>query len=189
MDKYRARFNGTTSDRMLEVVINISEFGTRFMKSFDIGKRIQIQFPQDLRVSELDSDPYTAYGMLGGGIRSHFLYNLYPEAFPNRSQNAIWAYYFLTGRKTFDFEDDSEFLMINLDGSGTQQNYFYSYDLFTFYATKLYILLKASCQGIGYSFDESYRYVYLNTYLSLVANLHQEDITCLKPQYEEYDYW
>lgn len=188
MDKYRARFNETTSDRMLEVVISISEFGTNFMQSFDISRRMHIQSPEDLRVSELDSDPYTAYGMIGGGIRSHFLYNLYPQAFPNRSQNSIWAYYFLTGRKKFGYEDDSEFLMINPDGSGTQQNYFYPYDLFTFYATKLYIRLKAACLGIEYSLDEAYRYVYLNTFLNLVADLHQKDIVCLKPQYEEYDH-
>src|SRR6476661_1370211 len=51
--------------------------------------------------------------VIGGGIKSHFLYSRYPYAFPNRSQNALWALYFLTDKKEFGFDDGSEFLMID----------------------------------------------------------------------------
>jgi hypothetical protein len=116
------------------------------------------------------------------------LYNLHPIAFPNRSQNAIWAYYFLSKKKDYGFEDDSEFLMIYPDGSGTQQNYFYPYVLFTYYAIKLFLLLEAGCERLGYELNEQFRYLYLNTFLDFIADLHRVDINTLKPVYEQFDY-
>lgn len=139
MDAYRKSFNQSKSEAMLQVVINISEFASEFMQKFNPTQQLMAEHPNDLGLSDLDTDTYTAYGVIGGGIRSHFLYNLHPNAFPNRSQNSVWAYYFLSYRKDYGFEDGSEFLMINSDASGTQQNYFYRYDLFTFYATRLFM--------------------------------------------------
>ena len=92
-----------------------------------------------LDLSDLnDDETYTAYGVIGGGIRSHFLYSLYPHAFPNRSQNAVWSLYFLSGKQDFGLADASEFVMIDIKSENmkTQQNYFYPYDLFAFYALK-----------------------------------------------------
>ena len=188
MDAYRASFNRTSSETMLKVVKQISEYGSKFISTFDANQQLCVTHPNQLGISELDTEPYTAYGVIGGGIRSHFLYNLYPMAFPNRGQNAIWALYFLSGRKKYDFEDDSEFLMINPDGTGTQQNYFYPYDLFIFYAVKLFLLLRTACQSHRIYLDEEYRYVYLNSFMDFVADRNRSDIDCLKPQYEDNDY-
>jgi hypothetical protein len=188
MDAYRSSFYQSKGDRMLQVAINLSEFATGVMPGFDALGQLGADHPATLGVSDLDTEPYTAFGVIGGGIRSHFLYNLYPVAFPNRSQNSVWVYYFLTHQKDYGFEDGSEFLMINSDGSGTQQNFFYPYDLFTFYATRLYLLLRENCKKVGYELDETYRYVYLNTFLDFVAGLHSEDINALKPFHEQFDY-
>lgn len=188
MDSYRASFNRTSSDTMLKVVRHISEYGEKFISTFDADKQLRVAEPSQLGISDLDTDPYTAFGVIGGGIRSHFLYNLYPIAFPNRGQNAIWALYFLTNRKKYEFEDDSEFLMINPDGSGTQQNYFYPYDLFTFYAVKVYLMLRTAYRDQRITLKEEYRYVYLNFFMDFVADSHRTDIDILKPQYEDNDY-
>jgi hypothetical protein len=188
MDAYRKSFHAAKGKDMLRVVINISEFSRKYMPTFDYAEQQKAKHPAELGLSELDTETYTTFGVIGGGIRSHFLYHLHPDAFPNRSQNSIWAFYFLTQRKDYGFEDGSEFLMINPDGSGTQQNYFYPYDLFTFYASRLFKLLKHECEQLGYQLDDQYRYIYLNSYLDGVAEIHEADINTLKPVYEQFDY-
>ena len=189
MDKYRKSFNGADGKRMLSVMTHLSEFASQYMRTFNASQQLAASHPQDLGVSILDTnEDYMAYGVIGGGIRSHFLFNLHPDAFPNRSQLAVWAYYFLSGRKDYGFEDDSEFLMINSDQAGTQQNYYYPYDLFCFYAARLYPILENACQELNYHFDQRYRYLYLDAFLDHVAISHQDDINTLKPPYEEFNY-
>ena len=186
MDNYRAAFNMTDGARMLEVTTNIVEFAHGFMGSFDDKQHELVQSPSDLGVDALDGDSFTAYGVIGGGIRSHFLHHLYPNAFPNRSQNAIWAYYFLTERKDYGFDDGSEFLMI--EPVGAQQNYRYPYDLFSYYALQLYLALRDACEGAGVELERAYRYVYLDAFLNHISDTHREDINYLKPQHEQIYY-
>jgi hypothetical protein len=184
MVNYQMHFNRTHGEVMLKVCINLAKFAEQFMSGFGAEQQLHANHPGDLGISELDTDPYSAYGVIGGGIRSHFLYNLHPIAFPNRSQNAVWVFYFLTHQKDYGYEDGSEFLMINPNGVGTQQNYFYPYDLFTFYASKVFLLLEAHCQEYDYFLDSQYRYVYLNTFLDAIADSRGQDINALKPYYE-----
>lgn len=186
MDNYRTAFYGTDGARMLEVTTNIVEFAHGLMRSFDDKRHELAQSPADLGVDELDGEPFTAYGVIGGGIRSHFLHHLYPYALPNRSQNAIWAYYFLTERKDYGFDDGSEFLMI--EPMGAQQNYFYPYQLFSYYALQLYLALRDACEGAGVELERAYRYVYLDAFLNHIADTHREDINYLKPQHEQIYY-
>ncbi len=188
MDAYRKSFNQTSGDRLLTVVTNLSKFASEFMPNFQSNLHLRARAPDELGISVLDTEPYSAYGSIGGGIRSHLLFNLHPDAFPNRSQNAVWSYYFLTSKKDYGFEDCSEFLMVNPDGSGTQQNYFYPYDLFSFYASKLVQLLETSCDSLGYTFSSQYRYIYLDRFLDHIADFHRNDIDTLKPPYEQFDY-
>lgn len=186
MDNYRAAFNLTDGARMLEVTTNIVKFAHEFMQSFDDSQHELAQSPADLGVDTLDEETFTAYGVIGGGIRSHFLHQLYPYVFPNRSQSAIWAYYFLTERKDYGFDDGSEFLMIEPEGA--QQNYFYPYNLFSYYALQLYLALRDACAGHGVSLERAYRYVYLDAFLAHIADTHREDINYLKPQHEQIYY-
>jgi len=188
MDAYRKSFNRADSKDMLRVVINLSEYLTKFVETFNPGKQLDATNPSDLDVSILDTDEFTCGGVIGGGIRSHFLYNVRPDAFPNRSQFAIWALYFLTNRKSYGYEDDSEFLMIWRDGRGTQQNYFYQYDLFTYYAIQLFLLLESSSKQLGYILDHQFRFVYVDTFLNFVSDKHRVDIDILRPQNEEFHY-
>lgn len=94
----------------------------------------------------------------------------------------------MTGRKDYGFRDGSEFLMINPDGTGTQQNYYYPYDLFSYYALVLYLTLKSASSKLGYHLNSGLRYVYVNTFLDHIADLHRADIDTLKPQHEQFDY-
>jgi hypothetical protein len=188
MEKYKKDFKLTPGARMLGVTTNIVQFGHDFIEGFDWQEYILTDSPTKLGVSELDEESYTAYGVIGGGIRSHFLYNLYPQAFPNRGQNAIWAFFFLVNRQDYGFASGSEFLMIEPDGTGTHQNYYYPYDLFSFYALQLMKKLEEESKDQGYNLLDQYRYVYLNTFLDHITAIHREDINCLKPPHDELYY-
>ena len=108
---------------------------------------------------DLDEEKYTAYGVIGGGIRSHLIYKLYPKMYPNRSREAVWALWYLTDKKKFGCKEDSEFLMINVKESTTQQNYFYPYALFSFYALEIYRFLKKLILGQSVNISEKQRFI------------------------------
>lgn len=188
MKKYKISFNNSTGQALLETTVNIIQFGREYMKSFDDELHEIAENVADLAVTELLEEEYIAYGVIGGGIKSHFLFCLYPHAFPNRSQNSIWALYFLTGKKNFGFEDESEFLIIDRNSCVTQQNYHYPYDLFCFYALKIFLMLKEACAQKGYSLTNRYRYIYLDEFFDHIANIHQDDIGLLKRS-DEYEYF
>lgn len=193
MKKYKISFNSATGQDLLGVTKNIVTFGQKYMEDFDDESHELCETVDDLGLGELLEDDYRVVGVIGGGIQSHFLFSLYPNAFPNRSQYAVWALYFLTDKKDFGFEESSEFLLIDLDvlndldKSVTQQNYYYPYDLFCFYALKLYLMLKEACAQKGYYLQSGYRYVYLDAFLNRVAETHEDDINCLKGK-GEYEY-
>lgn len=187
MKKYKKDFNLSTGQRLLQVTTNIVKFGHEYVEDFDHEEYETCETVDDLELWELLEEDYTAYGVIGGGIKSHFLYNLFPYAFSNRSQVAIWALYFLSDKKQFGLVDDSEFLMIDVDHGTTQQNYFYPYDLFSFYALKLYLMLKEACAKKGYHFDDDYRYIYLDKFLNFVVEEHRGDIDALMGM-GEYEY-
>jgi len=187
MEKYKAAFNQANALDMVNTVCNIAEFGQRFMGTFDEDKHEIAEHVSDLRFSDLLEEDYTVYGVIGNGIRSHFLFKLFPEAFPNRSQNSLWALYYLVGNNTFGFKEDSEFLMIDVDNNITQQNYHYPYDLFGFYALKLFLMIKHVCEKYGVVISSIHRYVYLDAFIEYIADYHIDEILELKKKIT-YDY-
>lgn len=187
MEGYQSDFYRTSGEKMLVAATNIVEFAHAYRRLTTDSQPDGWLSPEETGLSELDTETYTAYGVIGGGIRSHFLYNLYPSLFANRSQNAVWALYFLTDRKDYGFPDGSEFLMVEPDGSGTQQNFFYPYDLFTFYALHIYKQLKVLSEELRYFFWQRHRYIYVNTFLTFVADSHRSDIDVLRPVYDQID--
>ena len=188
MKDYKEAFRRTGGARLLEVTTNIVQFARAYANSWDGEWPLPAQHPADLRLAELDTEPYTAFGVIGGGIRSEFLYQLFPSVFPNRSRRAIWALYFLVGHNKYGFTDESEFLMVERDGSGTQQNYYYPYDLFTYYAQYIMQSLEQVSADAGYPLLVSRRYVYLDALLDFIAREHESDISTLMPQYERNYY-
>lgn len=185
MEQYQTAFYGMSSAEMLQKTTNIVRFAHEYVRQRREGGAIHITQPSDLGLAELDTDAYTAFGVIGGGIRSHFLYNLYPRTFPNRSQNAVWALYFMTERKDYGFRDGPEFLMIQEDGA--QQNYFYPYELFTYYAHFLYRLLEQALVAEQIRPNKDYRFVYVDKFLSFVREQHEHDINIIRPPSLRFD--
>ena len=185
LDKYRISFSMADAEQLLNVVYNLCVFGDEHQKQYDPDTYEDAQTYRDLDFALLDTDEYTAFGVIGGGIKSHMLYKVHPAIFPNRSRSAIWALWYLTGQKTFGCRTDSEFLMIDRDKTITQQNYFYPYQLFAYYAFEIYKMLRDKAKDYNVYIDTDYRYVIVDAFLEYVAMEHYEDISFFKKQLKD----
>ncbi|MCB0190765.1 MAG: hypothetical protein KDJ65_02375 [Anaerolineae bacterium] len=188
MKQYKASFYAAKGMDLLSTTKNIIDFAVDYMADFDDEYHELLETVADFERSKLQEPEFFSSGVIGEGIKAHFLYSLHPNAFPNRGQNAIWSLYFLTSKKEFDFLDGSEFLMIDAKKGIIQQNYLYPYDLFSLYALKIYLILKQAAGEKGYPFTESYRYIYLDHFFGHIAQVHQDDISVYKTTSEDSDY-
>lgn len=182
LDKYRVSFSQADADWLLKVVYNLCVFGDEYQAGYISDTYEEPQTYQDLNMSLLDTDDYTAYGVIGGGIKTHMLYKVHPAVFPNRSRSAIWALWYLTNKETFGCKTDSEFLMIDLSKNIVQQNYFYPYQLFAFYAFEIYKMLRDKATEYNAYIDTDYRYVIVDAFLEFIAMEHDDEIAFLKSQ-------
>lgn len=183
LDKYRINYKLASPNDLLKVVKNLTEFSNEYYESFsEYDDYDDISNIDELGLLDLDDEDYTLYGVIGGGIKSHLLYKIHPSLFPNRSRNAIWALWYLTNKDTFGCMMDSEFLMIDIKKSTTQQNYFYPYGLFAYYALVIYLLIKDKAKEMKVDFDEDYRYVLVDAFLEFIAEHHDDEIKFLKQQ-------
>ena len=182
LDKYRASFSQADADWLLRIVYNLCVFGDEYQRNYDPDTYEDAETYQDLDLGLLDTDDYTAYGVIGGGIKTHMLYKVHPSLFPNRSRSAIWALWYLTNKKTFGCHTGSEFLMIDPRKSITQQNYFYPYQLFAFYAFQIYKMLRDKATEYDAYIDPDYRYVIVDAFLEFIAMEHDDEIAYLKSQ-------
>lgn len=183
LDKYRYEFNISDPNDLLNVVSNLYNFAEEYYhETYDLETYDQINNYEELGYGILDTDDYTVYGVIGGGIKTHMLYKVYPAVFPNRSRDAIWALWYLTDKNTFGCKQDSEFLMIDINKFITQQNYFYPYELFAFYAHQIFQMLKEKADQNDVYLDPEYRYVFVDSFLGFVAKKHDEEISFLKQQ-------
>lgn len=183
LDKYRYEFNVSDPNELLRVVSNLHNFAEEYYHEiYDQESYDQINNYEDLGYGILDTDDYTVYGVIGGGIKTHMLYKVYPAVFPNRSRDAIWALWYLTDKNTFGCKQDSEFLMIDINKFITQQNYFYPYELFAYYTHQIFQMLKEKADLNDVYLDTEYRYVFVDSFLGYVAQKHDEEISFLKQQ-------
>lgn len=189
LDKYRRAFKAADPADLYATTKNIMRF-TRdhYANKFDAKTHEMIDTLDGLGLSELSDEKYIAFGVIGGGIRSQFMYKLYPDAYPYRGRESVWAFWYLTKKKTFGCKQDSEFLMINRKESTTQQNYYYPYDLFAFYALQVFKLMNDEAAKNSYALPLDYRYVPVEAFLSFVARSHQPEIDALKSQIKDEEY-
>lgn len=189
LDKFRAAFNSAQPGHLFEVTSNIVRLAYELHNEWYEEEDFEaIEICDNLKHHEFDTEGYTAFGVIGGGIKSHFLYKIFPDIYPNRSREAIWALYYLSNKKKFSCKEDSQFLMINAKEGTTQQNYFYPYGLFTFYALQIYRRLKELYDKNALVLPTEYRFVIVDSFLSFVAKTHQAEIDLLKQKSNGYQY-
>jgi hypothetical protein len=188
LDKYRYEFGISNPNELLTVCQNLASFANNYAEECVDFDYDSISSLYELEFEELDTEDYSVFGVIGGGIKSHFLFKLHPAYFPYRSKEAIWAFWYLTDKKTFECEEGSQFLMINVEKSLTQQNYFYPYELFSFYAYQVYLLLKKEAEKNNVHIPDEYRFVLVDQFLTFVAKTHDEDIKFISSSSEDKPY-
>jgi hypothetical protein len=176
MKSYKRSFGLVTGRKLLDAVRNIAKFGLAYTQSFDDNTHEHIADHKKMELEPLNDEEYYTGGVIGYGIQSSLLFGLHPREFAHRSQNAVWALYFLSNSKDFGLLDGSEFLMIHESEGTCEQNYLYPAELFGFYSLKLYLMLNSACNKIGITFDDQYRYIYLSVFSNHVASTHRNDI-------------
>lgn len=180
---FKIKFKSCNSNKLLKVMTNIAKYVDSYSEKwdghdYDGDYTIENLIEDDLlEQSILDTEGYGLDGVIGGGIKSYVAYKLLPEYFPHRSREAIWALWYLTDKKEFDYEQDSEFLMILTDKVVTHQNFYYPYQLFGIYNYLIYRLLLEQYLDLNVYFPEKYRYVLINDFLKFVARCHEEEIS------------
>lgn len=182
LDKYRASFSRADAEELLTVVLNLCQFSNEYYSEYDPNTYEEISSYEDMELDILDTKDYTAFGVIGGGIKTHMLYKVHPSVFPNRSRSALWALWFLTDKQKFGCNTDSEFLMIDINKNITQQNYFYPYVLFAYYAFVIYELLRDKASDYSVYIDPDYRYVVVDSFFEYVTMRHDDEISFLKSQ-------
>ena len=186
LDKYRYDFSTADADYLLSVVTKLCETAEDYAENiYDAETYEDIQDYKSLQMAQFDSDECTAYGVIGGGIKTLMLHKVNPEMFSSRSRNALWALWYLTDKEVFGCTTDSEFLMIDVKKIITQQNYFYPYELFHYYAFVIYKLLRDKAMEMDAYIDPAYRYVVVDSFFEFVAGEHEGEIATLQAQIRE----
>lgn len=189
LDKFRAAFNTAQPGHLFEITSNIVSLANEWRTDWYNGQTFEsINSVDDLDYHQLDEEAYTAYGVIGGGIKSHYIFKLFPEMYPNRSREAVWALYYLSDKKNLGCTQDSQFLMIDTKEGTTQQNYFYPYGLFAFYALRIFNNLKQLYSQHQINLPTEYRFVLVDSFLSFVSRSHQSEIDLLKQNSKNYQH-
>lgn len=189
LDKYRAAFARANAVDLLTVVSRLSRFSEDYLQNkYNAETFEDIVYYKDFNLTVLDTEEYTVHGVIGGGIKSTMLFKNYPDVFSSRSRLAVWALWYLVGKQKFGCKMDSEFLMIDLKQNSVQQNYFYPYELFEFYALQIYLLIKNAAKRLGVEVNSAYRFVYVDAFLSFIALDHIQEINDLSKSSTENSY-
>ncbi len=149
--------------------------------------------PEDFAMEDFNEETTGVPGVIGGGIKSALVYRLEPRVFAPRSTSALFGLYFLTEEKSYRLRSEtSEFIMVDDKRLGRDdgwknrfnmkvaQNYWYPYELFVFYAMRLWRLLRAACTEKGHALDPAFRFVYVQAFLDHVCQENAEALKVLK---------
>lgn len=176
MKQYRKSFSLVSGRQLLDAIRNIAAFGLEYVTSFDDEAHERAATFKDLGLEPLNESKYGCTGVIGYGVQSSMLYGRYARNFAHRSQNAVWALYFLSGRKDFGLLDGSEFLIAEPARGICEQNYFYPAELFGFYSLHVFKRLKSACEALHLTLYDLSRYTYLDAFNDFVADTHRENI-------------
>ncbi len=189
LKKWKEAYKYSNDDELYEVMANIVNFSHAYAKSMKKKQYGENDDYAKLNFDCLDgikddTEPdYGLVGVVGYGIMSIIMYHFYPQYFPLHLSGGIYALYFLSDKYEIGMPSkSSEFLMIDdshWDGDmhfKMKHNYFYPYRLYTWYALRLYRLLKTECAKHNFTLDDAYRYVYLNSFCWDVCRRHTEEI-------------
>jgi hypothetical protein len=188
LKEWKYKYHATHSKKMLETFGHLLALGEEYES--DRGKESKFDkydSPAAFEMEDFNEEVTGVPGVIGGGIKTAVLHHMNARIFANRSSRALFGLYFMTAKQTFKLRSKtSEFLMIDdkLNGRDLNiredHNYWYPYELFAFYALRLFRLLRGASRERGYELDSTFRFVYVQTFLDHVCDENGEDMKVLK---------
>jgi hypothetical protein len=102
LDKYRQAFKESQPGNLFNVSKKLVQLANEWKTNwYDSNEFEELTDIDDLGYYELDDDECVVFGVIGGGIKSTFIYKLFPFMFSVRSREAVWALWYLSGKKKF----------------------------------------------------------------------------------------
>lgn len=188
LKEWRIKYKQTSSPELLEVFENLINFAADYDN--DAGKEASYSKYVDhgeFQVDDFDTEEMSILGVIGGGIKSTVLYHLNPRVFPERSDAAMFALFFLTDKSPFSLRSKtSEFLQIDDRKLGRDvnlkmdHNYWYGYPLFCSYAMQVARRLEDACRTVHIDFDVEHRYVYVDAYFDHICEVHADELKVMR---------
>jgi hypothetical protein len=184
LKEWKMKFNNTSGDELFAIFQNLVTFTNKYSKDYDAKKYLTYDDWKTFELTVMEEDEkYIVEGVIGMGIKSIVLYNLFAEMFSLRVGRPLYALYFLSNQEYFDLPSRiSEFLMIDDRRKSDDQNlkmnhnYWYPYGLFTLFALRIFKYLQLKAKDAGLQLDIEKKYVYVNVFLEHVAVQHEKDI-------------
>lgn len=187
LQEWQRHYRASRSRDLYEVFANILDFQRDWAKNQKEAVYATYNSPEDIGLEPLDGEEMGLVSVIGMGIKSIVLYNLDPQKLPQRARTDLYGLYFLSGMDDFGLASkSSEFLMINdreVASNGSmvmEHNFWYSYELFTLYALRIFRWLQEKVTAEGASLDTAMRYVYVTHFLSQVCSEHIEDMKIMR---------
>lgn len=194
LKEWKFKYKVAKSATLLEAFEHLRGLGDGYLA--DSGEEADFDRyddPDDFAMEDFNEETTGVPGVVGGGIKSKVLHEIDARVFAHRGSNALFGLYFLTEEKTYRLKSGtSEFIMVDDKRLGRDegwnnrynmkvaQNYWYPYELFAFYAMRIWRLLRDACAEHGYALDPTFRFVYVQAFLDHVCDENAEALKVLK---------
>lgn len=199
MHEWQMKFKDTPSQELLDIFVNLVAFADEYADLCDLSKFNQYDNVEDFGFEPLEEDEnYRVQGVVGMGIKSEVLYNLYPHIFPKRGRLDVYGLYFLSGKEDFGLQGTcSEFLMVNdthdayihnltmVHNLKMDHNYWYPYSLFSLYVLRLARRIAEKAKNVGLVVDEKCKLIYVASFLDHVCKQERESIDIMLGGYQD----
>ena len=189
--EWQISYSNARANDLLAVFENVLDFIGRWQEAHPIDQYLQQAFesePSGFELDPLDDDETMSItNVIGMGIKSIVLFNLYPERLPPRGRYGLYGLYFLSKMQDFGLpSDSSEFLMVNdvnpaPDGSIIMDpNYWYPYGLFSLYSLRVYNWIEVRSREAGITLDPKLRFVYSERFFNAIYTHHKDDLRTMR---------
>ncbi len=184
---WKIAYKLASPQKLYDTFYNIISFAEEYNDDMTEEEFNEIDTIEGNRLSELTEDACYLTGVIGTGILSNVLNNLYPRIFPNMFKIGMFALYILSEKKAIEMgSDSSEFLMVKDDIPSktgiieAEHNYYYPYETFALYTLRIYRVLDKEIQ-VRYKlkFPDEYRFVLINDFYKYIVESQRKDIQTL----------
>lgn len=181
---WKIQFRLAKPQELFDTFYNMISFAEEYDDNISEEELEDINTIEDIGFAQMVEDACYFTGVVGPGILSTVLNSIYPRIFPGKFKIGMFALFLLSGIKPIDMRSDSsEFLMVKDDIHSktgiyeTEHNYFYPYETFGLYASRIYrVLDELIFKQYEVKFPDEYRYVLTNDFYEYVFDVNKDAI-------------